>query len=198
MQVRSGAAACAGHELEGCSQSHQEAARRHSRKIHLLGEIRVLTRGGFRGVRRAGKSVRKGRTDGRRCGDVFRSGRQFFRSRKSRRHRGRRFHPGRRENLSRPAYRHGRPGESHGQDLLLGRALFPELERARNAGNGTECICRIQAPLAGKVPRVKVRFPGKYRAGFAAGRPAAGEEAPQNRGAGYNELLDRALERGTA
>src|SRR5229473_3469186 len=47
-----------------------------------------------------------------------------------------------------------------------------------------------QAPLAGKIPRLKVRFPGQHRTRLAAGRASPGQEAPQNRGAGYHELLD--------
>src|SRR2546422_1847297 len=100
--------------------------------------------------------------------------------------------------FSRAHYRYRRLGTCDGEDVFLGRALFPEFKRTRNTGNRTECICGIQAPPPRKIPRLTIRFPRQHRARFAARRASSSEEAAENCRAGYHELLDRAEQRGIA
>src|SRR6266702_3890584 len=47
---------------------------------------------------------------------------------------------------------HGKPvrksGPRRGKDIFLGGALFAEPERARDAGDGIECLCRVRTAAA--------------------------------------------------
>jgi len=81
------------------------------------------------------------------------------------------------------AHRHGRPGARCGQDILLGRALFPELERARNVGDRTERVRGVQARLPEKYRSSKYVFLANIAPDLQAGRASPGQEAPQNRSA---------------
>src|SRR5207244_3624210 len=42
--------------------------------------------------------------------------------------------------------------------------------------NGIKRVCAVQAPIAGKIPKLGVRFPREYRARLAARGAASGQE----------------------
>src|SRR5947208_16126514 len=96
---------------------------------------------------------------------------------------------------------HDQPGRTRTcsrKNVFLGWAVFAKSERTRDTDNGIKRVCAVQAPIAGKIPKLGVRFPREYRARLAARGAASGQEKAEARRDGHDELLDRADQRGAA
>src|SRR5947208_11017589 len=65
---------------------------------------------------------------------------------------------------------HDQPGRTRTcsrKNVFLGWAVFAKSERTRDTDNGIKRVCAVQAPIAGKIPKLGVRFPREYQIGRA-------------------------------